>query len=75
MEKEKWREFQEKEHKLWTVRPNKEKKGRDEIGLEKRRFRERKEERLRKRKKSGTEAKRKGKGGTQLAMHPLEKEA
>lgn len=40
MKKEKWREFQEKEQKLWTVTPNKEKKGRDEIGLEKRRLRE-----------------------------------
>lgn len=38
-------------------------------------MRGRKKERLRKRKKSGTEAKRKGKGGTQLAMHPLEKES
>lgn len=35
MEEEKEREFQEKEQKLWTIRPNKEKKGRDEIGLEK----------------------------------------
>lgn len=36
----KGREFQEKEQTLETVRPNKEKKERDEIGLEKRRFRD-----------------------------------
>lgn len=39
MEKGEGGEFQEKEQKLWTIRPNMEKKGRDEIGLEKRRFR------------------------------------
>lgn len=40
MDEEKKKQFQEKEQKLWTTRPNKEKKGRDEIGLETRRFRE-----------------------------------
>lgn len=35
LEKEKGREFQEKEQKIWTVRPNKDKKGSNEIGLKK----------------------------------------
>lgn len=44
LEEEKEREFQEKEQKLWTLRPNKEKKGRDETGLEKEAFTEKTQE-------------------------------
>lgn len=80
MEKEKEREFQEKELKLWTLRPNKEKNRRDEIGLEKKRFREKTQD---SRKESGVvkekkEIRNRGKERRKrwhAAGHPLEKES
>ena len=73
-------EVQEKKEKLWTVRPNKEKKEGDEIGLEKGRFREktqdsRKESGMAKEKKETRNRGNEKRKRWQAAGHPLEKES